>query len=58
MFRHDPPAADMLSVMGMLDSQAIPKSLLPSDASTRTVAFEKALGTLQAFSLIAPRYGR
>ncbi len=41
--------------MGMLDSQAIPKSLLPCDAGTGAVGFEKALGTLQAFSLIAPR---
>ena len=42
-------------MMSMLDSQAIPKSLLSHDASTSTVTFEKALGTLQAFYLIAPR---
>ena len=45
-------------MMGMLGSQAIPKSLLPLDASTGTVAFEKALGTLQGFSLIAPRHNK
>lgn len=45
----DPQAADVLSMMSMLDTKAIPTSLLPLDED---VSSTKALGTLQAFSLI------
>jgi tetratricopeptide (TPR) repeat protein len=59
-FKHikerDPQAASVLSVMSMLDVQAIPKSLLPFDEDP--VSFTKALGTLQAFSLITRRNGQ
>lgn len=42
-------AADVLSMMSMLDAQAIPMSLLPLD---QAITSTKALGMLQAFSLI------
>lgn len=47
----EPRAAEMLSLMAVLDRQSIPESLLrkPSD---QNVGFMKALGTLLAFSLI------
>lgn len=45
----DSRAADVLSMMSMLDAQAIPTSLLDIDED---VLSTKALGTLQAFSLI------
>lgn len=48
--KSDPYAAEILSYMCMLDPQAIPRSLLPGDVNS--VMFQKALGTLQAFSLI------
>ena len=50
--RNNHRAADLLSLMSVLDMQAIPKSLLSSDKED--VEFEKALGTLKAFSLITP----
>ena len=43
-------AADILSIISMLDSQAIPTSLIPFDEDP--VLFTEALGTLKAFSLI------
>lgn len=46
----DPLAAEILSFMCMLDPQAIPKSLLPG--AENPVVFTRALGTLEAFSLI------
>ena len=46
----DAYAAEVLSIMSMLDPQAIPKSLLSRDENP--VRLTKALGTLQAFSLI------
>ena len=46
----DPHAAETSSFMGMLDLQAISRSLLPFNESR--VVLTKALGTLQAFSLI------
>ena len=45
-----PLAAQVLSFIGMLDSQAIPTSLIPFDEDP--VLFTEALGTLKAFSLI------
>lgn len=48
--KSDPYAAEILSFMSMLDPQAIPRSLLINDESP--VICRKALGTLQAFSLI------
>lgn len=52
--RHwDPLAAEILSVMSMLDAQAIPESLVRF--GDNKLKFNKAMGTLQAFSLIAAR---
>ena len=50
--RNDPQAADLLSLMSVLDRQGIPKSLLVPDKEK--VELEKALGTLKAYSLITP----
>lgn len=47
--KSDPRAADILSMMSMLDARAIPTSLLPLEENIASI---KALGTLQAFSLI------
>lgn len=51
--KHEPKAAELLSFMSMFDSQAIPESVLPIGKDS--VTFEKALGTLQAFSFITVR---
>lgn len=49
----DPLAADILSVMSMLDPQAIPESLVYfTDSRTK---FSKSIATLQSFSLITAR---
>jgi len=53
--KRNPLAADILSVMSMLDPQAIPESLLQLGNSP--LPFKQALGTLQAFSLITLRTG-
>ena len=50
---HDRTAADLLSFMSMLDTQAVPESLLPFDENRK--AFIEALGTLQAYCLISKR---
>lgn len=47
--KSDSQAADVLSMMSMLDAQAISTSLLPLDEN---ISSTKALGTLRAFSLI------
>jgi hypothetical protein len=47
----NPQAADLLSLMAVLDRQAIPQSLLQKYLE-RGIDFIKALGTLKAFSLI------
>ena len=47
----EPRAAELLSLMAVLDRQGIPKSLL-QDPSDQIVGFTKALGILLAFSLI------
>jgi hypothetical protein len=48
--RFDAYAAKILSYMSMLDPKAIPKSLLPYNGDA--MGFRKALGTLEAYSLI------
>ena len=49
--KHFPRAADILSLMVQLDRQAIPKTLL-KQKSERSIEFNKAIGILQAYSLI------
>ncbi len=51
-----PRAADLLSIMVLLDRQAIPKSLL-KQGDERNIEFDKAIGTLQAYSLIKTEKG-
>ena len=51
--RHYPLSARMLSTMSMLDTKAIPETLLALDDDVKSVI--DALGKLQAFSLIAKR---
>lgn len=46
----DPMVAEILSVMSMLDAQAIPEFLIRF--GNNKLKFSKAMGTLQAFSLI------
>ena len=52
--KHDPQAADLLSFISMLANEGVPEFLLPH--GTEPVNFEKAIGTLQAFSFISTRY--
>ncbi|KAK8083869.1 kinesin [Apiospora saccharicola] len=54
--RTEPRAADMLSLMAVLDRQSIPRDLLkkPSDTNNKVTV---ALGTLQAYSLIQENIG-
>ena len=52
--KHDPQAADLLSFIGMLANEGVPEFLLPH--GTDPVKFEKAVGTLQAFSFVSTRY--
>ena len=47
-----PRAAEMLSLMAVLDRQGIPESLLRQDTD-RSTDFITALGTLQAFALVS-----
>ncbi len=49
--KQSPRAADMLSLMALLDRQGIPKSLIRKD-NEGSLEFTTALGTLKAFSLI------
>ena len=51
--KHDPQAADLLSFISMLANEGVPEFLLPH--GTDPVKFEKAIGTLQAFSFISIR---
>ena len=49
----EPRAAEILSLMSVLDRNAIPKSLLVDENESATeFEFNRALGTLKAFSLI------
>ncbi|MCJ1266225.1 hypothetical protein MMC22_006108 [Lobaria immixta] len=52
--KQKPRAAEMLSLMAVLDRQGIPKSLLKSNNTDSNVDIMTALGILQAFSLISP----
>ena len=54
--RNDHQAAELLSLMSVLDRQAIPKSLLSSDKEQ--VELQKSLGKLKVFSLITPEQSR
>ena len=54
--RQKPRAAEILSLMAVLDRQGIPEFLLRGERE-RTVEFQTALGTLQAFSLISKEVG-
>ena len=47
-------AADLLSLISMLANEGVPEFLLPH--GTDPVKFEKAIGTLHAFSFISTRY--
>jgi len=51
-----PRAAELLSIMVLLDRQAIPKTLL-KQGRERNIEFDKAVGTLQAYSLIKTEKG-
>lgn len=52
--KHDSQAADLLSFISMLANEGVPEFLLPH--GTDPVKFEKAIGTLHAFSFISTRY--
>jgi tetratricopeptide (TPR) repeat protein len=54
--KHFPAAADLLSLMVQLDRQAIPKALL-GHIGYRSIDFNKAIGTLQAYSFITAEKG-
>ena len=54
--KQKPRAAEILSLMAVLDRQGIPKTLLRRDGE-RGTEFTTALGTLQAFSLITAEKG-
>ena len=54
--KYSPRAANLLSLMVQLDRQAIPKALL-KDKNDRSIEFNKAIGTLQAYSLIRTEKG-
>lgn len=54
--RQDPKAAQILSLMAVLDRQGVPKSLLRKE-NDRSIDFTTALGTLQAFCLIKAEVG-
>ncbi|RDL35854.1 uncharacterized protein BP5553_06466 [Venustampulla echinocandica] len=54
--RQKPRAAELLSLMSVLDRQGIPKTLLQND-NEQGIEFTTALGTLQAFSLIGIEKG-
>ena len=54
--RQKPRAAEILSLMAVLDRQGVPKTLLRRE-NEPLVGFTTALGTLQAFSLIRKEVG-
>lgn len=54
--KHKPRAAEMLSLMTVLDRQGIPENLLRQEKD-RNIDFMTALGTLQAFALITAGVG-
>jgi hypothetical protein len=54
--KQKPRAAEILSLMAVLDRQGVPKTLLRKDGE-RGIEFTTALGTLQAFSLVTVEKG-
>lgn len=50
---HVPQAAELLSLMSVMDAQAIPEFLMPQGEDA--ISFNKAVGTLEAFSFISTR---
>ena len=52
--KHHTQAADLLSFISILANEGVPEFLLPH--GTDPVKFEKAIGTLHAFSFISTRY--
>ncbi|KAH8810775.1 kinesin light chain 1 [Xylogone sp. PMI_703] len=54
--RQKPRAAELLSLMVQLDRQTIPKALLKNE-NKRSIEFNKAIGTLQAYSLTKTEKG-
>ena len=52
--KQNPRAAEMLSLMAVLDGQGIPESLLRQEID-QNIEFTTALGTLQAFSLVSAK---
>jgi hypothetical protein len=54
--KQKPRATEILSLMAVLDRQGIPEAILRRDGE-RGTEFKTALGTLQAFSLIAAEKG-
>ena len=50
---HVPQAVELLSLMSVLDAQAIPELLMPQGEDA--ISFNKAVGTLEAFSFISTR---
>ena len=57
IMKEKPRAAEILSLMAVLDRQGIPKTLLRKEEDTET-RFKTAVGTLQAFSLITVEKGK
>ena len=55
--KQDPRAAELLSLMAVLDGQGIPKKLLDKDGGKGT-EFIDAIGTLSAFSFVSLEIGR
>jgi hypothetical protein len=53
ILKKDPLAAEILSTMSILDAQAIPESLIYDGMAK--IKFSKAMGTLQAFTLVTAR---
>ena len=55
--KQQPRAAELLSLMSVLDRQEIPKMLIQESAE-KLIEFTKALGTLKSFSLISSQVDR
>ena len=50
---HVPQAAELLSLMSIMDAQNIPEFLMPHDEDA--ISFNKAIGTLEAFGFISTK---
>lgn len=50
---HVPQAAELLSLMSIMDAQNIPDFLMPQDEDA--ISFNKAIGTLEAFGFISTK---